>query len=891
VWLLAATSGCSSRTDPFETPWPGQPPEPRIEIVIDFTRARDGRVPVSMRLTGVKDDEFRFRLRGNEGEYQVHDARFTDSRGRAIKHERRGLIWDLAPFEGNVVQAHYEAQPGGIGRHGAQGGVAGDWALFDGRLYLSPKNMDSLRAARFRFLTPDGWNVASPFRKDGDWYYLDMFAPENTPRLLEKSCVGVGRFEQSTRRMGDMEVRVASYAGWSDEHKQKLAASTFKVVEYFHDTLGFDLRAPYSVVWAPRFKGQKIFGGSFVNGTCFAHNDYSLRAFELLAHRMGHSMNKYPPAGMAIRDARDRWFREGWASYIEVTATQATGIAELEQRPSWDSLYDRYKKGRTEHPEWDIPLIDEPSADGDTEEFIHYRKGPLVTKMLANWIEWRSDRTMEQFMRAIWAKYGRFRGAFPVQQDLEEFTGVSFEDFWVTMIDRQSVVVPAWDGYLTDQIRDDMQRPPAARVGGEPLSGDYLHYLARCGDFRAFHEVRDFLIAEQTRRRDLAAREVQLYPGEVRDHLFALPPEDRYAVARLEASYPLEFAPQSVRSVGRPVRLLLDRGDEDGRVFAALLELDRRELSSVSAGELSGLQVRVVGGTRAGDAGLGFALNSRLELRPTWRSEPGHVDIELLQEGQVLKSWTVHGESEQPVAKVGLNDRLEQSGIIAFRVRSDGQPPITRVYWQRGMQEEQRLGAADAPIQDLDDPQAWFLKGIALSATGRNEEALEAFATSAALDSGNAAKWIKHGQTLAQLNRHEEAIVSFDKALGINPKQMAASGNRAVSLAKLGRRTESLTELESFMADRADAPSRFLWKGQVLEGLGDLDQAVGAYRDYIAALPKRPEGWLKLGQGLAGLERYEESIAAYEKALALNPRSKPAAAGRRQALEALARRS
>ena len=359
VWLrllvlaLVVTSGCS-RSDPFEEPWPGKPPVPRVEIVADFTQAREGRVPVTMRLTGVEDDEFRFQLRGSEEEYQVHEVRFTDGRGRTIDHEQRGIVWDLAPFQGDVVHAHYQAQPGGIGRHGAQGGVAEDWALFDGRLYLSPKNETSLRAARFRFIRPEGWNVVSAFREEAGWYYLDMYAPENIPRLLEKSCVGVGRFEQDVRRIGEMDVRVASYAGWPDDHKQKLAESTFKIAEYFHETLGFDLRAPYSVVWAPRFEGQRIFGGSFVNGTCFEHDVYALRGFELLAHRMGHSMNKYEPAGMSIRNTRDRWFQEGWASYIEVVVTQATGIAEVEERPSWESLHSRYKKSRYENPEWDI---------------------------------------------------------------------------------------------------------------------------------------------------------------------------------------------------------------------------------------------------------------------------------------------------------------------------------------------------------------------------------------------------------------------------------------------------------------------------------------------------------------------------------------------------------
>lgn len=889
--ILVVAGSCGGSDGWDETPWPGSPPESRVEIVVDFTRAGQGRVPVSMRLNGVEDDEFRFFLLGNVGEYEVHDVRFTDARGRPIEHLRRGIAFDLSPFEGNVIHVNYDAQPGGMGRHGAQGGVDDRWALFDGRLYLSPKNKDRLQAARLRFVTPEGWVVASPFRKDGDWYYLDMFGPEDTSRLLEKSCVGAGEFDQVRRSFGRMELRVAIYGGWNQEHKQRLADSTFRIAEYFHDTLGFDLRAPYSVVWAPRFNGQRIFGGSFVNGTCFEHDEYQLRNFELLAHRMGHSMNKYEPAGIAIRDPRDHWFREGWASYIEVTATQATGIAEVEQRPSWDSLYRRYKERRQSNPEWDIPLAEEPSSAGDTEEFIHYRKAPLITKMLANQIQWRSGRTMEEFLRAVWGKYGHFRGRLPFQQELEAFTGVSFEDFWVMSIDQRSVVVPAWDDYLTDQMRTDMERSPAALVGGQPLSGDYLHRLTRSGEFATFLDVRAFLIAEEKRRRELDARGVRLYPQEVRDHLFAIPAEDRYAVALLEASYPLELAAEPTHTVAGPVHLAMNRETEDGRAFAELLEMDRRYLSSVSSGKLSGLELRVRGGTRDGDSGLGFALNSAFALRPLWRSAAGRAEVELLQDGKVAASWTVGGEPEQSAATVDVLDRASRPGIVVVRVQVEGNPTITRGYWQRGTAAVQRLSAADASILDPNDPQEWFVKGLALSIEGRHEEALRALGRSTELAPDDAGKWIKHGQTLADLSRHEEAITAFDEALAIDASYLVASGNKAVSLANLRRREESLEVLDGLMRVHADLPSRFLWKGRVLEALRDIDQALTAYRTYADATPKRVEGWIELGRCLATAKRYEESVEAYDKALSLNPRSKPAAKGRKRVLEVMEGRS
>lgn len=878
---LLAAGGCGSKLpDPA---WPGDPESPRAEIIVDLAKAHDGRVPVSMRVIGAEARPYRFVFKANPEEYGIHDVRFANADGHPLRHTVKEKTYVLKPFEGDVVQASWEAEPGGLGRHGLQGAVREDFAMFDGRLFLMPNIPSRLRAARIHFTLPRGWKVAAPFRREGDWYYLDSFEPGETAGLLEKSCIGAGRFDIETRRLGDMEVRVASYAEWDDDYKKKITDSSFRILEYFHDTFDFDLRSPYLVVWSPKVLGYKVHGGSGINGTCLQNPHGMLRPFQLLSHRVAHSMNKYHPAGMRVGDPSDRWFREGWPSYMEVVATEATGVATGESY--WERLYASYNATLHANPEYDLPLAQEPKVREPATEFIHYKKGPLVTKLLADLVRTRSEHTLEDFMRAMWGKYAWYDGRFELKRELEIFTGASFDDFWEMMIFSDGYAIPAWNGYLTDRIRAGMQTQPAATVGGEPVSGSYLHYLASSGEFATFVEIRDFLIAAATQRRELAARGVWLYDDEIRRHLFALPPQDRLAIERFELSCPLEGAPAAQGEV----RLEIDRDHYDGATFADLLELESEYVRAVSRGALASVELRAVDGPAKGKTRLAFGADATLLLASEWRSTPDRVDVELTSRGNVAGQWTIRRLAS---LRITPGDRPASGGVVAFRVAADGGAPVTRGFWQRGFERDQtRAGAARGPnVGDPENPEAWFKSGLAQRSSGRYAAALESLTKAVELDPADAKKWNEKGETLALLDRHGEALRAFDHALGLNPSFLGAAGNRAHSLAVLDRREESLAALELLMEIGAESDTRFLWKGRILEQLGELEQAVESYRTYTELAPKLSDGWGKLGHCLLKLQRLEEAVAAFDRALEIDPQDERSSRERRAALSGLKRK-
>lgn len=672
--------------------WTGGTERSRVQILVDLMDRSQGQMRVSSWYEGFDGKEFCLREMGYAPGYLYQDLKFSDADGKTLSHDSEKGLHCLKGNADGPVLAQYVVEPGGKGRHGYQGIVLEGWAAFDGRAFLLPRSKVGLQAARIRFEVPEGWSVASPLVEKNGWYEVGGYRSALTAQMLYGSCIGVGPFVGVTRTIGSTEYRVFSYGKWNDALRKRLEARSFAMFQWFHDNLGFELSGPYIAMWTPKVDGGRMFGGSHGNGTCFENPSGKLRAWQLLAHRLGHSVNKYPPTGMSIRDQDDHWFKEGYASYIEVIATAATGAASDEGY--WNRLYWDYRRDKRKHPEWDFTMANEGEANDEATNYLHYTKAPLIAKMLDVWAQERTGKGLQGFMKEAFSKYGGFQGPFPVKVELEAYLGISLDDFWQAMITGNGPVVPVWPEYY-DKSTKTLVDAPAATVGGVPITGDYLFYLASSGHFARFGDIETFLVKEIENRRRLAELGLPVVPRRFVDNVPELPPEVRYDIARLEDNWPKPDLGLLPTAEGiKPLRLELNLEHPDGKVFQQLLEDEQAHEADIVRYGLAKLTARAAAeleDAKKGKPVLGWKGYSAVIVKLDWYFMPASATVTSTRGDKEARTRNMVLDPEWTWSRSHFqdDDRPSGDGVVTFVVEpdeGDGWPEwrVQRSFWQRG---------------------------------------------------------------------------------------------------------------------------------------------------------------------------------------------------------------
>jgi len=443
--------------------------------------------------------------------------------GHAVELER-------VPEDGFVVR--YRARPGGAGRHGRQGYIDSRFAVFDGRVLILPRSPSSYSHIRFTFLTPDDWHAFAPYRPDGRNAFSVQAAPLRNAQVLRKTCMGAGPFEVTRRQLGRTEVSVHTFGEWPAEERSEISDETLDLYEYFHDRFGFQPAPRFNMVWTPRASDRsKVLGGVSAISHCSELPSTRLRHYEVLAHRIAHAINRYPPSGMNVGASRDdTWFGEGWATYQEIVATHGAGLIADQRR--WNAFYEYYVNDITVNPQWDAALIYEDELSHRGREHLHYRKSPIVMKTLEYHLRERGVE-LQEFISEAYGDFGHGR-EFPFKENLEARTGMSLEGFWNRHVRAPGILVPVWQEYITPAVRARMDEEPVLEVGGERVHADYVFYLGRHGAFDGFSEIVEYLEEAAKRRAGGGPSLAKLYPGFLNRHRFALPPATQFQMDRLE---------------------------------------------------------------------------------------------------------------------------------------------------------------------------------------------------------------------------------------------------------------------------------------------------------------------------------------------------------------------
>ncbi len=161
--------------------------------------------------------------------------------------------------------------------------------------------------------------------------------------------------------------------------------------------------------------------------------------------------------------------------------------------------------------------------------------------------------------------------------------------------------------------------------------------------------------------------------------------------------------------------------------------------------------------------------------------------------------------------------------------------------------------------------------GIALQATGRLAEAMDAFRRAIALDPRAPDGHINLGLALRIQGRLEESVASLRTALAIDPQDAIAANNLGLALQALGRFDEARRCFESALAASPRTADVHVNLGIVLTQLGAFGPAHAALSRALELQPRSVAALSSLGSLRRVEGRLADAVAAYARALELAP--------------------
>lgn len=578
------------------------------------------------------------------------------------------------------LHIRYTARPGGLGRHGHQGFVADEWVTFDGRLVLRP-DID-VWPLTVRYLVPEGWNVASPHRREGNVWIVDEVPQWAALEALTSACVAVGKLSVDTHRVGDTRLEVWTYDGFDAARTESLRAGSLKLGQWFHEKVGFDTGVPFVLAWLPRPEDAGVFGGAWTTGACYEGTG-ELREWQLLGHRFAHPMNKYPPAGVMPRDARDHWFVEGFASWVEIEATVATGLDDTGE--AWNRLYTRYVNQRWRRPGLDRALSLEPTANGDGAEFLHYVKGPLVVREIDRAMKAEGASLLETVRG--WTIAG---GRYNFRDDLV-WRAPAVAAVLEALVDQEGFVLPV-DVDVTSAPGE-----PAVEIDGTTIGVMEVAALLGSGELARFDDLFERLARDEVRRRALARTGSELID---RERLRALDPRIAVEVRALQASVPMATPSGGCSGTTTPLRALpaqtaSGRALSTARSVAADLGPDAPDLQSLTLRALRNAP------DEGGRSALAIWLDDGVRVEVRFSSAPPLLRFELLDGDDVVVWRDVDTQPGWHRAWAGFDaETLTTPGVKRIRVRAGERVLGERVLWVAPARTSNKADSDYSPAND-----------------------------------------------------------------------------------------------------------------------------------------------------------------------------------------------
>lgn len=254
-----------------------------------------------------------------EEQQEIREQEFSIV-SKVLKNSTRGKIKVLYRVRVGTGYAPHGKQP-----FRTLGYMCDRFALVAGRsIFLLPEGQ--IGSARVRFILPDGWLVAVPWKDRGEWFVPPLASPYIGEDLVN-TTIALGFLEKQTERIGNTDVSVYVFDQWEKSVKDGISKTAFSLYKSVVELFGADGIGKYQFIFTPETQdGLSIYTRGWSSSQGMEMDPPTAERWLSCAEKLIDRWIKYPPFRMTYKAKEDFWVLDGIRAYYAIQICDKLGL-------------------------------------------------------------------------------------------------------------------------------------------------------------------------------------------------------------------------------------------------------------------------------------------------------------------------------------------------------------------------------------------------------------------------------------------------------------------------------------------------------------------------------------------------------------------------------------